>query len=263
MELLVLILAIFIRALLLQPKSWSGARQIINDKVNHLLKSNNVYLVTFILVTLLVGYVLHILFGRDFMDVLETVGFIYLFYIMYRDFPVITDETEVDRVYLMGKMCAYDDDFEDNGESIEKLRERLFQAVVENYFTSTLVLTFWFLSAGWVGLVLYFFMYYLRFNNAPTWLLSVKYLFEIPVGVLGSASCAIAGRMDNVLAELLSQRFININMGLRVFETAVRASTNMSFEVGSFHKNFTSCKNLCLRSMYVWLFVVALAFIVM
>jgi len=261
-ELLVLILAMFVRALFLQPKEWGKIQQVINIKVNKFVGENNVRLIILFAAALLIGYVVQVLVGRGFMNVLATMFFVYLFYVMYRDFPVITVDNEDDRIYLIEKLRIYDNEFEDTDQSIETLTAKLYSFSVENYFTSTLVLMLWYLLAGWLGLILYFFMYYLRFKNTPTWLLSVRHVFEIPVGVLGACSCAIAGRMDSVVTEMLSWRRVTIDNGKQMFEASVTASTNMRFEKGQFYKKFTCCKNLCLRSVYVWIFAVALVFIV-
>lgn len=277
-ELLILILAMFIRALFLQPKSSLAAQQGINQIVNRLIKEDNNRLVALFVVFLLVGYLILALFGSYLVFLLETALFIYLFLILHDDIDSHTATGTISRDYLEEKLNSYlenhleekqNNNLESHGGAVDKshptyeeLAARLYSLWLYDFFTATLVLVFWYVTTGWLGLLVYSFVYYLRPNISPNWLVLLKRFLEIPAGIIGSFSCAIAGRMDAVIAALFSWKFNQLDNGRHLFEASVSASVDIDYTEALFYKRFNSVRNLCLRSLYVWLFVMALILIV-
>lgn len=262
MKLLVLVLAMFVRALFLQPKDPYGVPQKLSEFVNRIIKNDDLKLVFLFFGLTIVIYLVECFFGVRFMNVLELLAFLYLFHFMYKEFPIISDETAKNREYLVTTLQLYDKEFEDIGQPIDILKEKVYQLSLESFFASTFVLMFCYLVAGWFGLLLYVFIYYLHISFQPTWLSYIRTIIEVPAGFLAALSCAVAGRMDAVGTEILTWRVRDFYNGVNMLEKSVAASTAIRQGERPYHEAFASFKNLCVRASYVWIFVVALVLIV-
>ena len=262
MELLVLMLAMFVRAVFLQPKGWLNIQQNINVLINGFVKSSHLRLNVLLISILIVSYAVFLFFGKHFFSLLEVVLFIYLFFILHEELPVASVAQKINRVELIEKIKSFNEDYECVNQSYNDLLKALYSLWLYRLFTSTFVLVFWYLATGWVGLLVYSFVYYIKPNKSPYWLSLLRHFLEIPAGFLSALSCAVAGRMDSVITVLLTWRVCDLDNGRHMFESSMCASMLVEFEEETFYEYISSCKRLATRSVYVWLFVVALMLII-
>lgn len=266
MELLILLLAMLVRALFIQPKSRAvGVRKGINLIVERLIGQDQIKLMVLFGVVLVLGYGVFILFGSYLVFILEVLLFVYFFSILHIDFnsSLLTDSLSKEEIIqrLADYSDRYEEDSDHKEQSYKVLASKLHAYWLSHFFTSSFVLIFWYFLTGWFGLLIYGLVYYIQPKFTPRWLQLLRQFLEMPVGILAALSCAVAGRMDAVIGELFAWKIKKFEQGYTVFNAAVTASTELKFTEAAFYQGMLSIKKLCIRSLYVWLFVIALIII--
>ena len=230
----------------------------IISKINHLIKGRIEGLVLFFVMVLTLAYFMQWLLSDFVLILFEALLFLYLFQTGQQRVNVTNtdpDHYRANLIQLINKSQT-DTELEDRGQPIEQLESQVRTLVIHDYFKSTLVLVFLFLALGWLGLVLFVCLYKVPVNQFPAWYVWFKKILEIPVGLLGAFSVALAGRMDSVLNEFSQWQpdlFVN---GLQMFELALITGANEEQE--DFLTQLKDYQAICFRVTYVWVFVVAL-----
>ncbi|TBR38156.1 hypothetical protein CBF23_012995 [Marinomonas agarivorans] len=264
MELLVLILAMIVRTLFVQPQTSAvGVRRGVTSLVERLVGNDEQKLLLLFVVILVSGCGITFLFGNYLTLLLESALFIYFFSILYINFSSSLVADSLDKSELLQRLEEYG---QSTGvtekDSYSSLAAKLCEHWLNQFFIASFVLMFWYFVMGWFGLLVYGFVYYIQPMVQPLWLRLLRRFLEMPAGILAGLSCAVAGRMDAVITELFAWKIKRFELGYEVFKASAIASIGLQLNEKDFYNGMLSLKRLCLRSLYVWLFVIALIIIV-
>lgn len=267
MELLVLVLAVLIRAVFIRSggKNWVQKRcvPILTNRFEG-LGSEAPSIAAFVLL-IAGGWLVQWWLGESVLVLITGLFFLYLF-------SALGQEDVLASVWRMKHQDAYrkgllnalatltdEDKVEDTGQPESALETRIRSLYLYQYFVSTFVLTFWYLLAGWIGVSLCAVVYNMNNRTYSDMQARLRLALEWIPGVLTVISSGIAGRFDSLRDDINQWRPSMLLKGGQLFELSVLAASDLdeNDQVG-FEDRVKAFVPVCIRGLYVWIFVLAL-----
>ncbi|OUR85037.1 hypothetical protein A9Q77_01115 [Marinomonas sp. 42_23_T18] len=258
MILLILVTALFLRLILVNQGGNVWQSQRLTLKLNDLIKGRVENLVLFAIALCLFAWMVQTVFSQSLLLLLASLLYLYLFYTGHQEIKLQQSESYRHRILSLLNQGSLEGEIDDKNQPIEQLESQVRSLFISQYFIFTLVLTFLFLLLGWYGLVLFLCLYKVALHQPPGWFTKLKLLIEIPVGLFGCMSVALAGKMDAVIGEVAQWQMASFINGLQMFELALITGSNETLEQETFIDQLNAYQAVCNRATYVWVFVVAL-----
>jgi hypothetical protein len=254
--LLILVTGLFLRLILVHQDGDVWQSQKLTNTLNNVIQRRIERLILFFIVCGLFAWLVEMLFSISLL--ISSLLFLYLFYTGHQEVKLPPSQDYRQAIFTVLNLRTLDSEVEDKGQPIDQLESQVRSLFICQYFISTLVLTFLFLLMGWYGLVLFICLYKVELDQAPAWFSKLKLVIEVPVGLLGCISVALAGKMDAVIGEVAQWQMSSFINGLQMFELALITGSNDSIEQDEFIDQLNAYQAVCNRATYVWVFVVAL-----
>lgn len=258
MILLILVTGLFLRLILVNQGGNVWQSQRLTRKLNDAIKGRVENLIVFAIGLCVFAWLVQTLLSNNLLLVLASVLFLYLFYTGHQEIKLQPSQDYRQTILSVLNLGKLEGEIDDKNQPIDQLESQVRSIFISQYFISTLVLTFLFLLMSWYGLVLFLCLYKVELHHQPEWLTKLKVLIEVPVGLLGCVSVALAGKMDAVIGEVAQWQLASFVNGLQMFELALITGSNESIEQDEFIDQLNAFQAVCHRATYVWVFVVAL-----
>jgi len=256
--LLILVTALFLRLILVNQGGNVWLSQTLTLKLNDLIKGRIENSAFFAIGLCLFAWLVQTVFSQSLLLLLTSLLYLYLFYTGHQEIKLQHSENYRDSVLSLLNLGSLEGGIEDKNQPIDQLESQVRSLFISQYFIFTLVLTFLFLLLGWYGLVLFLCLYKVELHQQPEWFTKLKMLIEVPVGIFGCMSVALAGKMDSVIGEVAQWQMASFMNGLQMFELALITGSNETLEQDTFIEQLNAYQAVCNRATYVWVFAVAL-----